>query len=126
MLYVVKGKVLGKDGERGCCQLQGRRGKRAGGLQCSQELQTLAEQSRFSLTSVGGLCSGNTRSQKLAIWGESGGLSQRNGNDAPGPWVFGHLVMHCIPRALSVGRAPVPAEVVCVLCQNRAKAGCEL
>lgn len=47
-----KGRVLGKDGERGCCQLQGRRGRCAGGLQRSQELQTLAEQSRFSLTTV--------------------------------------------------------------------------
>lgn len=47
-----KGKVLGKDGERGCCQLQGRRGRYVGGPQRSQELQTLAEQSRFSLTTV--------------------------------------------------------------------------
>lgn len=40
--------LKGKDGERGCCQLQGRRGSRAGGGRS-------AEQSCFSLTSVGGV-----------------------------------------------------------------------
>lgn len=44
--YVFKGEALWKDGERGCCQLQGRRGSREGAANPRQ-----AEP--FSLTSVG-------------------------------------------------------------------------